>query len=110
MTFPALAQIGYTTRMGAHGMRRRTTTEDERARIVLEGGELGELLRSGRTIQLNAYEAWIVLIYLQEVLQHANKRSPAARIAREVGLRIQQELAPVGSALREVAERGWQSQ
>jgi hypothetical protein len=91
-------------------MKRRTITEAERARIVMEGGELGELIRSGRTIQLNAYEAWIVLIYLQEVLQHANKRSPAARTAREVGLRIQQELAPVGSALREAAERGWRGE
>jgi len=88
-------------------MSRRTITEDERARIAMEGGELGGLLRSGRTVQLNAYEAWVVLVYLQGVLQHGDKRSPAARIAREVGLRIQQELAPVGSALYAAAQQGW---
>lgn len=58
-------------------------------------------------LDTTAMHAWAIMSHLQLALRHPKNNGPTAEIARQVANQIIETLAPPGSALREVAERGW---
>ena len=58
-------------------------------------------------LETTALHAWALMSHLQLALRHPKNIGPTSQIARQVADRIIETLAPPGSALRTVAERGW---
>ncbi len=59
------------------------------------------------TLQLTPLEAYCVLANLQLAFKHPANLGPATEFAKLVAKRIQNLVAPRGTALREVSERAW---
>jgi hypothetical protein len=60
------------------------------------------------TLQLTASQAWALLSCLQLAFRHPDSTGPARQIAEQIARDIQRVVAPEGSALAVLAERGWQ--
>ena len=58
-------------------------------------------------LETTALHAWAIMSHLQLALRHPENKGPTSQIARQVAERIIETLAPAGSALRTVADRGW---
>ncbi|MDD5701383.1 MAG: hypothetical protein PHU23_04955 [Dehalococcoidales bacterium] len=58
-------------------------------------------------LETTALHAWSIMSHLQLALRHPLNIGPTSKIARQVADRIIETLAPPGSALRAVADRGW---
>jgi len=73
------------------------------------GAELERLDAAGPvTLQLTASQAWALLSCLQLAFRHPDNTGPARQIAEQIARGIQEVVAPAGSALAELADRGWQ--
>lgn len=59
-------------------------------------------------LRLKPHEAWALLHQLQLAQHHPRARGPLAYVARQVGLRIQEYIAPSGTARARIAARGWE--
>lgn len=72
--------------------------------------ELRELATSTTLVQLmiRPAEAWVLLSFLQLALRHPDAAStPSAQLARRMARSLQKLVAPPGSVMEEIAERGW---
>ncbi|HEV3256342.1 MAG TPA: hypothetical protein VG013_05625 [Gemmataceae bacterium] len=70
--------------------------------------ELERLDASGPvTVQMTAGQAWAVLSNLQLAFRQPGNTGPARKVAEQVARGIQGVVAPRGSGLAELAERGW---
>lgn len=58
-------------------------------------------------LQTDALTAWCILSHLQLALRHPDNTGPTAQTAREVAEQIIATLTEPGTALRQVAEMGW---
>lgn len=76
-------------------LERRFTEELE----ALEGRPL--------TLRTDAVRAWVLISHLQFALRDPRNTGPTAEIAREIAQNLIDVVAPPGTALREVAEKGW---
>jgi hypothetical protein len=67
-----------------------------------------EALKDKRiTIETTALSAWVFVSQVQLALRHPKNTGPSTKIARALAEKIIEQVAPPGTALREVAERGW---
>jgi len=71
------------------------------------GEELEALKHVPFTLQTDAITAWSLMSQIQLALRHPKNIGPTADLARKTAQRIIDTLAPPGTALREVAEMGW---
>lgn len=58
-------------------------------------------------LETDAVTAWAIMAQIQLALRHPQNKGGTAKIARKVAKDIIDTLAPPGTALREVADRGW---
>lgn len=71
------------------------------------GIELEALKDQPFILQTDAVTAWSLMSQLQLALRHPKNTGPTADMARKTARKIIDTLAPPGTALREVAEMGW---
>lgn len=71
------------------------------------GEELAALKDVPFTLQTDAITAWSLMSQLQLALRHPENTGPTADMARDTAQKMIEVLAPPGTALREVAEMGW---
>lgn len=58
-------------------------------------------------LETNCETAWTLIAQVQLALRHPDNKGPSAFHARNVIQQMIETLCPEGTALREVAERGW---
>ena len=90
----------------------KMTPEDVELRQRFEA-ELRHLCSTKPCIELviRPQDAWLILSFLQLALRHPTVRQfPTVARVEEIAHRIQELVAPAGSALDEVAQRGWLSE
>jgi hypothetical protein len=58
-------------------------------------------------LETDAVTAWAILTHLQLALRHPANKGPTSVVVRRVAQDLVDTLAPPGSALREVADKGW---
>ncbi len=85
----------------------RTDTPEDRALLARFTEEFKGLVDKPFILETTAVHAWALMSHLQLALRHPQNVGATSKIAREVAERIIDTLAPRGSALRSVAERGW---
>jgi hypothetical protein len=90
---------------GMESPRVKTPEEKELFRKFSE--EFLQLAGKPFILETTAVHAWAIMSHLQLALRHPQNRGGTSRVAREVAEHIIDTLAPRGSALRAVAERGW---
>lgn len=59
------------------------------------------------SLRLSAMDAWLVLANLQLALRHPGNQGAAREMCATLALRIQNLIAPPGSALARMAQAGW---
>jgi hypothetical protein len=58
-------------------------------------------------LETTALHAWLIMAQLQLALRHPQNKGPSSNMVREICNKIIEVVAPPGTALREVADRGW---
>jgi hypothetical protein len=58
-------------------------------------------------LETTAVHAWAIMTHIQLALRHPKNKGPTAAMAKEIAQKMIEVLAPPGTALREVADRGW---
>lgn len=71
------------------------------------GAELEALKDRPFRLETDAITAWSLMSQLQLALRHPKNTGPTADMARKTAQKIIDILAPPGTALRQVAEMGW---
>jgi len=59
------------------------------------------------TVTFTRWQWWLIFSNLQLALRHPHNKGAGAVTARQIATAIQYEIAPAGSPLGDLAERGW---
>lgn len=69
--------------------------------------EFAQLQGKPFLLETTAVYAWVIMSHLQLALRHPKNVGPTSAVAKQVAEHIIETLAPQGSVLRKVADRGW---
>lgn len=58
-------------------------------------------------LEIAGIEAWVILSQMQLALRHPGNIGPASKAAYQLARTLQSLIAPQGTALGRLAERGW---
>jgi hypothetical protein len=74
--------------------------------------EMEALTKAGAPVvlELSPVDAYTLLSQIQVALRHPENKGPTAEGARRIARQIEELLAPPGSAMREMSERGWRGE